>query len=332
MKSWLHLARRSRGFTLIELLVVITIIAILIALLLPAVQSVREIARRLQCSNNLKQLGLAALAQEVSNKHLPSGGWGWGMGGYAGRGTSIRQPGGWAYNLLPHMDQTPLFDLGAGKTGNDLKACNTTRMKTAVPGYYCPSRRPAKAYKDGQSYTDTNNIDVAGRTDYAMNCGDHNSNEINPGPGSLTTGDDPAHTWPDTKHLTGVSFMRSVVTIAQIRDGTTNTFMIGEKYLCPDHYETGSDPSDNENMYVGYDNDNFRSTYRDANNPQNSWLPLRDRPGFISTYRFGSAHSGGLNFVMCDGSVQSVSYTIDSLVYKHLGNRMDGQTSDVTGQ
>src|ERR1700678_1513849 len=96
---------RTCGFTLVELLVVITIIGILVSLLLPAVQSAREQARMVECRNHVKQLGLGMLAHEAAMGYLPTGGWGFAWTGDPDCGTGLRQPGGWAYCILPYIDQ-----------------------------------------------------------------------------------------------------------------------------------------------------------------------------------------------------------------------------------
>ena len=101
------------GFTLVELLVVIAIIATLMGLLLPAVQSVREAARRVQCANNLRQLATGMLTFENTNKHLPSGGWAWTWAADPDRGSSVEQPAGWLYSILPFIEQTATHELGA---------------------------------------------------------------------------------------------------------------------------------------------------------------------------------------------------------------------------
>src|SRR5947207_12126668 len=104
---------RRDGFTLIELLVVIAIIAILIGLLLPAVQKVREAAARTQCLNNLKQMGIGLHSCHDTNGYFPSGGWGWNWMGDPDRGSGKRQPGGWVFCILPYVEQQQLFSQGS---------------------------------------------------------------------------------------------------------------------------------------------------------------------------------------------------------------------------
>ncbi|MCR5164560.1 MAG: DUF1559 domain-containing protein [Thermoguttaceae bacterium] len=307
----------KRAFTLVELLVVIAIIGMLVGLLLPAVQQAREAARRMQCNNNLKQMGLAALNHESQSRYYPSGGWYWNWAGDPDAGFGKNQMGGWTYSLLPFMEQNALYQLGAdGDPGTESATQKTgacTRGSTPLAVYHCPSRRAPKAYPAGTGVTNSNKVDNGAKSDYGCNCADTYS-AVNPGSFSASK----TYSWP-TPTSKGVIFGRSEVTIGEVRDGTSNTLLIGEKYLTPEFYETGSSLSDNEPIYTGADWD----TYRLATS---STMPYQDRSGYLdSSNNFGSVHAGGFGTVLCDGSVQSISYSIDAETFTYFAQRNDGK-------
>ncbi len=317
--------KQAAGFTLVELLVVITIIGILISLLLPAVQSAREAARRLQCSNNLKQLGLACLQHEAAYGFLPTGGWGYGWIGDPDQGFDEKQPGGWVYNVLPFIEQTSLRDLGKGSTDATTKKTALTRLcETPVGIMNCPTRRMpvASAPKDWYAPINANTSTKVAKTDYAMCIGSRNDDwDGFKGPATLSEGLGSSYSWPTslTTLSNGVGYLRSKTTIAAICDGTSNTYLIGEKYLQPEHYNGSSgteyDAGDNEVMFTGLNRDFYRSS---------GFLPYQDQPGLNYTYHFGSAHAAGFNIALCDGSVRTISYSIDQTTHANLGNRKDG--------
>ncbi len=322
--------RTRIAFTLVELLVVITIIGILIGLLLPAVQSAREAARRLQCANHLKQLGLACLNHEATHGYFPTGGWGWGFVGEPERGFDTKQPGGWAFNILPYLEQQALRDMGMGLSGQARTDAIVERIATPIAAMNCPSRRRSMTYPDKRvnvpyrtASCDKIFATRAGRTDYAINAGDHSTTKLTAGPLTVAEGDAlAAGSWPDMSDRNGIAHQRSQVTVAEIRDGTSNTYLIGEKYLNPDDYTTGSDEADNENLYVGVDNDHYRFTHPGFG------VPRVDRSGTALSSIFGSAHPSGWQAVLCDGSVRSLSYSIDPAIHSRLGNRRDGEAID----
>jgi len=179
--------RRRLGFTLIELLVVIAIIGILIALLLPAVQKVREAGNRVRCANNLKQISLAIVNHQMTFRRLPADGWGWMWLGDPDRPNDRRQPGGWIYNTLPFLEQSQLHDLGARITNEAARRAAAIQMvNTPLPLFYCASRRPCQVYPDvsthgGQDYHTSIfrvHLTSGARTDYAACAGDGDHDEV----------------------------------------------------------------------------------------------------------------------------------------------------------
>lgn len=323
----------NQGFTLVELLVVIAIIGILIAMLLPAVQAAREAARRMQCSNHLKQVALGWMNHESAQGYYPTGGWGWRWVGDPDRGFAENQPGGWVYNILPYVEQPHLREIGKGMRTGEKYVALRELTETPIATFNCPSRRASKAYPiaaiySGSEYAPFNAQRGEGeaRTDYAANSGDVHC-DVGAGPGSLAAGDVPAY-WSGAPcaqiKFTGVTFRRSTVNVSEITDGTSNTYLAGEKYMKADEYDSG--PADTESMYQGDDYGVNRYT-ADANGEP--LLPeqdksLSDRPVSYYWQIFGSAHPTGCNFVFADGSVRMISYEIDGLVHRYNGNRADG--------
>jgi prepilin-type N-terminal cleavage/methylation domain-containing protein len=314
-------SRLRLGFTLVELLVVIAIIGILIALLLPAVQAAREAARRIQCTNHLKQLAVGFQLHHDQQKHLPTGGWGYAWVADPDRGFGRKQPGGWAYVILPYVEQQALFDLGKGLPDAQRRTANKQRIEKPLSYMHCPTRRQAKAYPvvvaidfvKQPRFSDP--LTVAARNDYAANAGEEDGVGFDIGPNSFADGDNGKYAWSELSAATGIIANASEFRIGDITDGTTNTYLIGEKYLNPFSYENGQDIGDDQTVYSGDERDVVRFTRAAAR---------QDQPGFIQDWIFGSAHVGAMNMALCDASVRTISYAIEPQVHRWLSNRADG--------
>ena len=298
-------SQRKTAFTLVELLVVIAIIGILIALLLPAVQAAREAARRMQCANNLKQIGLAAHTFHQAERQLPPARY---------YDTSLT----WAALLLPYLEegaQFKMFDTDARYYDQDPDA-----LKYAPSTYYCPSRRGhmLSVQGDDLDWQGTTNLPGA-LCDYSGNAGDIN----NSGSGAYGEANscDGVFLRANIKRDSNGEIVRwSHVGFVDIRDGLTSTVLIAERHVHRNYFgrfyvpETGYQPSDNS-IYNG-----DRGAYIIFGGP--GWGPARGAKDEVNL-RLGSYHPGIVNVVLCDGSVRSLSVSINETILGYLMSRND---------
>ncbi|KLU05296.1 hypothetical protein RISK_002659 [Rhodopirellula islandica] len=336
---------QAQGFTLVELLVVIAIIGILVGLLLPAVQSAREAARRMQCSNNLKQMSLAALNFESTYKKLPEGPLDGAMNaittddapnsaGYPKNGTCCRAATrtGWStqYKILPFLEGNNIYELArddppywpnvANNAGEDDVA------QALVSTYYCPSRRSPKGYGSARF----GRVDYAGCAGFYSGRPDSTIDYIPEAPlgapavstrsktnGGLEPSKGGAIVWP------GEGDKR---TLAGILDGTSNTIIFSEKSLHTSQH--GRDGGDNERWNnAGWDECVLRWHFPPKHDRQTvAPLPPQSYDAFTNWNRyFGAAHASGLNAAFVDGSVRFFSYNVDATLWKNLCVCDDGE-------
>jgi prepilin-type N-terminal cleavage/methylation domain-containing protein/prepilin-type processing-associated H-X9-DG protein len=322
---------RRTGFTLIELLVVIAIIAVLIALLLPAVQSAREAARRAQCTNNLKQIALAAMNYESSNGTLPGAsysvsGANWTAALAAGYQVWSTYPENFSCfaRMLGNFDQGPMYNSINFSVGTSAAAANLTIAGVRVTSLICPSdlqndsiampaaRASSGGVSPGWSFNEV----------YPLPPGNWNQQFTSYGgnAGTFTFGYSNLMPTLVLSQFNGVIYNDSAVRIAAITDGTSNTFMFGEHskyhlFLLDPGYAV-SDNSWNSGRWY----DSLFATQYPLNLAigNNAGIPNSAYSYYYPTAA-GSNHPSGANFAFCDGSVHFVKNSIASWTY-NTGN------------
>jgi prepilin-type N-terminal cleavage/methylation domain-containing protein len=321
--------KSRRAFTLIELLVVIAIIGILIALLLPAVQKVREAANRAKCANNLKQIGLAFQSHHSSFGFFPHAGdnpYDFSVPTFTAAGNpaiGLDQKAGWAFQILPYMDAENTFR-GGGKS--TIQECAFLAAGTPNPVYFCPSRRApmvipyTQAHGGGWFDQMMSLAPRQARAPFPVAMIDYAGSNIETvdGHSSSTGVIQPLRIRIDSSH--NIPNANLPIRVRDITDGVSNTLLVGEKAMYLP--ELGHLQADDDQGYtVGFDHDTMRHT----DSPPLPDYNDRDPTGTsYSQGSFGSSHQGTFQAVFADGSVHRIQYSIDPTVFKYLGNIKDG--------
>ena len=294
-----------RGFTLVELLVVIAIIGILISMLLPAVQQVREAARRIQCANNVRQIGLAVLNYESAHMHFPSG---WTT---VSEFQPLEEPGwGWSAQILPFVEANNLYDQINFTLAVD-DHDHEEVIETVVPVFLCPSD-PADDVQNMNVHIEEDDHDHAIRDDDDDD-DDHDHEGELWAARSNYSGMFGSGELEFLGHGNGAFYANSEIPISDFRDGTSNTIMVGER--TNDHGPIS---------WVGLIPELDAPAARIVGAADHA---LGDDDGHLED--FGSNHPGGINTVLADGSTHFVSLDISLRVYQALATRKGGEVVSI---
>lgn len=311
--------KKRNGFTLIELLVVIAIIAILVSLLLPAVQQAREAARRSSCKNNLKQLGLAMHNYHDVYRVFPPGWIGANAAGpHTGLGSSdltgFANGFAWGAMILPYIEESSLYDQLDFSLPLTAPA-NTSSIGVRVATFQCLS----DPKPDTAAVTDSaGNSFTLGTSNYMGVFGIRDVDDCIIGVGVSAT---------EQCRAEGILYHNSKVAIRDITDGTTHTLMLGERTTFYPNLNTRTNPFYGFWMGLVPNSDEGAERFLCHTEHNPNYALAKDSAGMSlgDAGDFGSSHTGGAQFVLADGSVRFISENVDSLTFQKLGQIADGQ-------
>ncbi len=303
------MSSRRNAFTLVELLVVIAIIGILIAMLLPAVQAAREAARRMSCTNNLKQIGLALHNYHDTHRTLPTGWIGFNASGAA---DFVGEPGwAWSTRILPFLEQQPLYETIDTNTWVADPVNDRARVST-VPTFICPSDVGKDVFTlmeaIDEEHESTTPVTTLAKSNY---------------PGVFGTLDmhavceqgEPGYNGCQGN---GMFYLNRNVAFRDITDGLSNTFMVGERWS-----------KWIQSTWTGVVHGGWHAPARVVAVASDGFPPNSEANVEQQTHNFSSFHPAGTNFLLCDGHVKMISETIDVETYGALCTRSAG---DLVGE